>query len=205
MYHGIFAFFSFSFCFYNFCAFGFIFFHEKLWCSFKCKSSITNNTFEAKIKKHIVNLQAVRPSGISPESGSKVEDRKISGKKSQQSATSAKSLQNGASKTSGERCRAQTFLIHTLLYFLVDMELLLMLENFSCRRDTCTEKKVTDSQASDLLTEVALLKDKNKTMEDELREMQEKYSDVSLKFAEVEGERQQLVMTIRNLRNGQKK
>ena len=42
-------------------------------------------------------------------------------------------------------------------------------------------------------------------MEDELKEMQEKYSEVSLKFAEVEGERQQLVMTIRNLRNGQKK
>ncbi|XP_010667558.2 MAR-binding filament-like protein 1 isoform X2 [Beta vulgaris subsp. vulgaris] len=138
---------------------------------FKDSSSKDVSALKEKIKQ----LKAVRSSGISPESGSKVEDRKNSGKKSQQSATSAKSLQNGASKTSGER------------------------------RDTCTEKKVTDSQASDLLTEVALLKDKNKTMEDELREMQEKYSDVSLKFAEVEGERQQLVMTIRNLRNGQKK
>lgn len=74
-----------------------------------------------------------------------------------------------------------------------------------CRRETCIEKKVSDSQTSDILTELTLLKEKNKIMEDDLKEMQEKYLEVSLKFAEVEGERQQLVMTIRNLRNGQKK
>lgn len=38
-------------------------------------------------------------------------------------------------------------------------------------------------------------------MEGELKEMQERYSAVSLKFAEVEGERQQLVMALRNLKN----
>lgn len=42
-------------------------------------------------------------------------------------------------------------------------------------------------------------------MEGELREMQERYSDISLKFAEVEGERQQLVMKVRNLKNTNKK
>lgn len=57
---------------------------------------------------------------------------------------------------------------------------------------------------SDLLTEFALLKDKNKSMEKELKEMEERYSEISLRFAEVEGERQQLVMTVRNLKNGKK-
>ena len=45
------------------------------------------------------------------------------------------------------------------------------------------------------------LKDKNEAMEAELKEMQERYSEISLKFAEVEGERQQLVMTVRTLKN----
>jgi hypothetical protein len=51
---------------------------------------------------------------------------------------------------------------------------------------------------------MAQLKEKNKCMEIELKEMQERYSEISLKFAEVEGERQQLVMTVRNLKNGKK-
>ncbi|KAL3575788.1 hypothetical protein D5086_023889 [Populus alba] len=48
----------------------------------------------------------------------------------------------------------------------------------------------------ELLTEMAQLKERNKCMETELREMQERYSEISLKLAEVEGERQQLVMTL---------
>lgn len=44
----------------------------------------------------------------------------------------------------------------------------------------------------------------NKSMEVELKEMQERYSEISLKFAEVEGERQQLVMSLRNLKNAKK-
>ncbi|XP_047321377.1 interaptin [Impatiens glandulifera] len=55
-----------------------------------------------------------------------------------------------------------------------------------------------------LLHEVTQIKEKNKSMEIELKEMQERYSEISLKFAEVEGERQQLVMTLRNLKNGKK-
>jgi hypothetical protein len=51
---------------------------------------------------------------------------------------------------------------------------------------------------------VALLKERNKCMDKELKEMQERYSEISLKFAEVEGERQQLVMAVRNLKNGKK-
>ncbi|XP_010533684.1 PREDICTED: myosin-13 isoform X2 [Tarenaya hassleriana] len=47
-------------------------------------------------------------------------------------------------------------------------------------------------------------RERNKAMETELKEMQERYSEISLKFAEVEGERQQLVMTVRNLRNAKK-
>ncbi|XP_009780309.1 uncharacterized protein [Nicotiana sylvestris] len=56
----------------------------------------------------------------------------------------------------------------------------------------------------ELLSEVALLKEKNNHMEHELKEMEERYSEISLKFAEVEGERQQLVMALRNLKNGKR-
>ncbi|KAJ8437242.1 hypothetical protein Cgig2_012511 [Carnegiea gigantea] len=123
-----------------------------------------------------VDLQAVRPAGISPDNGSKVEEKKYMGKKIQHSEFSGKQPQNGPYRLSGES-----------------------------KREICTEKKAPDSQTNDLLREVEMLREKHKSMEDELKEMQEKYSEVSLKFAEVEGERQQLVMTIRNLRNGQKK
>ncbi|KAL5539359.1 hypothetical protein UlMin_024607 [Ulmus minor] len=53
-------------------------------------------------------------------------------------------------------------------------------------------------------TEVASLMEKNKSMEKELKDMEGRYSEISLRFAEVEGERQQLVMTVRNLRNNKK-
>lgn len=53
----------------------------------------------------------------------------------------------------------------------------------------------------ELCKEMELLQVRNKAMESELKEMQERYSEISLKFAEVEGERQQLVMTVRNLKN----
>ncbi|XVF09865.1 hypothetical protein REPUB_Repub07fG0133900 [Reevesia pubescens] len=56
----------------------------------------------------------------------------------------------------------------------------------------------------ELLSEVECLKERNKSMECELKDMEERYSQISLKFAEVEGERQQLVMTVRNLKNGKK-
>lgn len=61
-----------------------------------------------------------------------------------------------------------------------------------------------ESDLTALLAEVASLKERNKSMEGELKEMQERYTEISLKFAEVEGERQQLVMTVRNLKNGKK-
>lgn len=69
------------------------------------------------------------------------------------------------------------------------------------------EMKASVSSAKDidkLLNEVALLKEKNTSMEGELKEMQQRYSEISLKFAEVEGERQQLVMKLRNRKNAQK-
>lgn len=83
---------------------------------------------------------------------------------------------------------------------------------FHRRVKTCSEKELKVStfhvrdecNVTELLTEMALLKEKNKSMESELKEMQERYSAISLKFAEVEGERQQLVMTVRNLKNGKK-
>ncbi|XP_028806198.1 golgin subfamily A member 6-like protein 22 isoform X1 [Neltuma alba] len=61
-----------------------------------------------------------------------------------------------------------------------------------------------ECNTSKLMDEVAMLKDRNKNMEKELKEMEDRYSEISLKFAEVEGERQQLVMAVRNLKNGKK-
>ncbi|KAJ0967201.1 hypothetical protein J5N97_024118 [Dioscorea zingiberensis] len=57
---------------------------------------------------------------------------------------------------------------------------------------------------AEILGEVAALKERNESMEAELKEMQERYSDISLRFAEVEGERQQLVMRLRSLKNSMK-
>jgi predicted nucleic acid-binding Zn-ribbon protein len=77
--------------------------------------------------------------------------------------------------------------------------------------ETSSEKELKASSISnrdgnldDLIAEFASLKERNKSMESELKEMQERYSEISLKFAEVEGERQQLVMTVRNLKNAKK-
>ncbi|CAI0414454.1 unnamed protein product [Linum tenue] len=55
-----------------------------------------------------------------------------------------------------------------------------------------------------LVRELLSMKEKNEEMECELKEMQERYSEISLKFAEVEGERQKLVMTVRSLKNARK-
>lgn len=71
-------------------------------------------------------------------------------------------------------------------------------------KKTPTSNIREECNLKELLTEVALLRERNKSMEGELKEMQERYSEISLKFAEVEGERQQLVMTVRNLKNGKK-
>ncbi|KAL3498813.1 hypothetical protein ACH5RR_041545 [Cinchona calisaya] len=75
-------------------------------------------------------------------------------------------------------------------------------------RDNLFDKELrsctTDSRLDELLNEMTSLKEKNKSMEGELKEMQERYSEISLKFAEVEGERQQLVMKLRNLKNAKK-
>ncbi|KAE8671578.1 protein LURP-one-related 4-like [Hibiscus syriacus] len=61
-----------------------------------------------------------------------------------------------------------------------------------------------DSSQDELMEELAALKERNKSMESELRDMQERYSEMSLKFAEVEGERQRLVMTVRKIKNAKK-
>ncbi|XP_073302526.1 uncharacterized protein [Primulina huaijiensis] len=62
----------------------------------------------------------------------------------------------------------------------------------------------TNGGDGETVNEVALLKEKNIEMEEELKEMQGRYSEISLKFAEVESERQQLMMKLRNLKNARK-
>lgn len=83
---------------------------------------------------------------------------------------------------------------------------------FDRKARTCSKEELgvgtlhplAEGNLTEILTEMAQLKEKNKCMETELKEMEERYSEISLKFAEVEGERQQLVMTVRNLKNGKK-
>ncbi|KAF5188808.1 Myosin heavy chain-related protein [Thalictrum thalictroides] len=76
----------------------------------------------------------------------------------------------------------------------------------STNKNTLDKLLISTSQSGDyrdldeLLSEMALMKARNETMEGELKDMQNRYSAISLKFAEVEGERQQLVMTVRNLK-----
>ncbi|PWA96335.1 myosin heavy chain-related protein [Artemisia annua] len=67
------------------------------------------------------------------------------------------------------------------------------------RADQTRDQEISEASSN----EMELL-NKNKSMEIELKEMQERYSEISLKFAEVEGERQQLVMTLRNIKNAKK-
>lgn len=79
----------------------------------------------------------------------------------------------------------------------------------SCSDDHSTSDKLkaSSNNSQDLeesFSLISFLKEKNKSMEGELKEMQERYSEISLKFAEVEGERQQLVMALRNLKNAKK-
>lgn len=62
-----------------------------------------------------------------------------------------------------------------------------------------------DQHIKDMLNEISVLKKRNESTEDELKEMHERYSEISLKFAEVEGERQQLLITVRSLKNALKK
>ncbi|GLT35965.1 hypothetical protein SLA2020_103730 [Shorea laevis] len=79
------------------------------------------------------------------------------------------------------------------------------LKNCQCfSADHSQKEAISAINNPELLKEVAFLKERNKTMENELKEMQERYSEISLNFAVVEGERQQLVMTVRNLKNGKK-
>ena len=77
---------------------------------------------------------------------------------------------------------------------------MLVLSFFHCRREleTCSANEAAVcNNTNELLNEMAVLKERNKSMENELKEMEERYSEISLKFAEVESERQQLVMALR--------
>lgn len=57
---------------------------------------------------------------------------------------------------------------------------------------------------NELIKDMLDLKGKYTTVETELREMHDRYSQLSLQFAEVEGERQKLMMTVKNVRASRK-
>lgn len=74
--------------------------------------------------------------------------------------------------------------------------------------ESCCSDEEMESAASinleGLSKEMELLRERNKFMEVELKEMQGRYSEISLKFAEVEGERQKLAMKLRNIKTAKK-
>ncbi|XP_076892315.1 uncharacterized protein LOC143544016 [Bidens hawaiensis] len=53
---------------------------------------------------------------------------------------------------------------------------------------------------NELIKDILEIKGKNVNVETELNEMHERYTQLSLQLAEIEGERQQLMMTVKNLR-----
>ncbi|CAH9128270.1 unnamed protein product [Cuscuta epithymum] len=55
-----------------------------------------------------------------------------------------------------------------------------------------------------VLKEMLELKGRHATVENELKDMHDRYTQLSLKFAEVEGEKQKLKMTLKNLRGSRK-
>ncbi|CAH2033585.1 unnamed protein product [Thlaspi arvense] len=73
-------------------------------------------------------------------------------------------------------------------------------------------KQHTDDEAifqsfrdiNDLIEEMLETKGRYASVETELKEMHDRYSQLSLKFAEVEGERQKLMMTLKNVRASKK-
>ncbi|KAL8503351.1 hypothetical protein ACS0TY_022186 [Phlomoides rotata] len=70
--------------------------------------------------------------------------------------------------------------------------------------DLTKSNDLSEVYIKEFKNEMASLDERNKSMERDLKEMQERYLDISLKFAEVEGERQQLVMKLRYLTNTSK-
>ncbi|XP_060180064.1 uncharacterized protein LOC132609888 isoform X2 [Lycium barbarum] len=83
-------------------------------------------------------------------------------------------------------------------------------QTLSTESNGCCSDEEMESPASnnrnleELSKETELLWEKNKLMEVELKEMQGRYSEISLKFAEVEGERQKLYMKLRNIKSAKK-
>nr|AAG13633.1 putative myosin [Oryza sativa Japonica Group] len=65
----------------------------------------------------------------------------------------------------------------------------------------CNGHDRRDAAHDQSVKELEILKERNTALEEELKELHGRYSEISLKFAEVEGERQQLVMTVRALKN----
>lgn len=68
------------------------------------------------------------------------------------------------------------------------------------------EKAVFQSfkDINELIKDMLEVKSRYAAVETELKDMQERYSQLSLQFAEVEGERQQLLMTLKNIRTPKK-
>jgi len=83
-----------------------------------------------------------------------------------------------------------------------------MFETFFFQCSSSFSKQHSDEEAvfrsfrdiNELIKDMLELKTRHSSMETELKEMHDRYSQLSLQFAEVEGERQKLMMTLKNTR-----
>ncbi|KAI4383102.1 hypothetical protein MLD38_008980 [Melastoma candidum] len=89
--------------------------------------------------------------------------------------------------------------------WLKDLEVDLPSERLQNLENNPAQDDISRNSGGESKGEVEILREKNRKMEKELKEMEERYSEVSLRFAMVESEREQLVMTVRNLKNSKNK
>ncbi|XP_061373754.1 uncharacterized protein LOC133316071 [Gastrolobium bilobum] len=138
---------------------------------------------------------------------SKIEELEHKVEEFDQSIALDKVVEEGISVTTSDRSKVEHLKDTTFVSEENEVAVSLIKSN-GCLTEKEAERSIMDNNGDDslcdILNELSSLKERNKSMETELKEMQGRYSEMSLKFAEVEGERQKLVMTVRNLKNTRK-
>ncbi|KVH90106.1 EEIG1/EHBP1 N-terminal domain-containing protein [Cynara cardunculus var. scolymus] len=117
--------------------------------------------------------------------------------KIKESSNRVKALEGSKAASRNNRCSSKEVTnLKNMIELLEEKDLMNQIKELE-RRLEVLDQSIAISQAC-RGEEIASLKRLNTSMEVELMEMQERYSEISLKFAEVEGERQRLVMTLRS-------
>nr|XP_043613141.1 myosin-9-like [Erigeron canadensis] len=169
-------------------------------------SLINNETEKEKLRKQISQLKGeIKKSedAISSMEKKLKDSTKAVSRNNPRSSKEVTSLKNRIELLEGQiKLKEATLKSSENTFMEREKDLRCKIEDLERRMKVVDESNaISKASAAD---EIELLKRLNKSMEVELQEMQERYSEISLKFAEVEGERQQLVMRVRNLKNSKK-